>query len=102
MLDAQGVEKLMNGDLEGDAAVLLEPDLVSAATRAVRDDCVAAAVSRDDVQVVSLPVALNKPVVMNEAETVLKKDLMQLFSWMCSIPLAMAALSVEVKAASMV
>ena len=64
MLDAQGVEKLMNGDLEGDAAVLLEPDLVSAATRAVRDDCVAAAVSRDDVQVVSLPVALNKPVVM--------------------------------------
>ena len=27
---------------------------------------------------------------------------MQLFSWMCSIPLAMAALSVEVKAASMV
>ena len=92
----------MNGDLEGDAAVLLEPDLVSAATRAVRDDRVAAAVSRDDVQVVRLPVALNKPVVMNEAETVLKKDLMQLFSWMCSIPLAMAALSVEVKAASMV
>ena len=52
----------MNGDLEGDAAVLLEPNLVSAATRAVRDDCVAAAVSRDDVQVVRLPVALNKPV----------------------------------------
>ena len=73
MLDAQGVEKLMNGDLEGDAAVLLEPHLVSAATRAVRDDCVAAAVSRDDVQVVRLPVALNKPVNMNEAETVLRR-----------------------------
>ena len=73
VLDAQGVEKLMNGDLEGDAAVLLEPDLVSAATRAVRDDCVAAAVSRDDVQVVRLPVALNKPVIMNE--TVLKREI---------------------------
>ena len=30
------------------------------------------------------------------------KDLIQLFSWMCSIPLAMAARSDEVKAASMV
>ena len=69
VLDAQGVKKLMNGDLEGDTAVLFEPDLVSAATRAVRDDCVAAAVSRDDVQVVRLSVALNKPVIMNEVET---------------------------------
>ena len=30
------------------------------------------------------------------------KDLIQLFSWMCSIPLAMAARSDEEKAASMV
>ena len=65
----------MNGDLEGDAAVLLEPDLVSAATRAVGDDCVAAAVSRDDVQVVRLTVALNKPAIMNEAESVLKREI---------------------------
>ena len=62
VLDSQGMEQLVDGDLEGDAAVLLEANLVPAAARSVWDDRVAAAVSRDDVQVVRLPVALNKPV----------------------------------------
>ena len=54
----------MDGDLEGDAAVLLEANLVPAAARSVRDDRVAAAVARDDVQVVGLSVAGLKSVTL--------------------------------------
>ena len=52
----------MDGDLEGDAAVLLEANLVPAAARSVRDDRVAAAVARDDVQVVGLSISRFKSV----------------------------------------
>ena len=95
----------MDGDLEGDAAVLLEANLVPSATRSVRDDRVAAAVARDDVQVVGLSIAGLKSVTLKLMSTLWpfnSKDLIQEFSWMCSIPLAMAARSVDVKAASMV
>jgi len=51
------MEQLVDGDLEGDAAVLLEANLVPAAARSVRDDRVAAAVAWDDVQIVGLSVA---------------------------------------------
>ena len=54
----------MDGDLEGDAAVLLEANLVPAAARSVRDDRVAAAVARDDVQIVGLSVAGLKSVTL--------------------------------------
>ena len=99
------MEQLVDGDLEGDAAVLLEANLVPAAARSVRDDRVAAAVARDDVQIVGLSVAGLKSVTRRIGVNALIfqfKDLIQLFSWMCSIPLAMAARSVDVKAASMV
>ena len=54
----------MDGDLEGDAAVLLEANLMPAAARSVRDDRVAAAVARDDVQIVGLSVAGLKSVTL--------------------------------------
>ena len=54
----------MDGDLEGDAAVLLEANLVPSAARSVRDDRVAAAVARDDVQIVGLSVAGLKSVTL--------------------------------------
>ena len=62
MLDSQGMEQLVDGDLEGDAAVLLEANLMPAAARSVRDDRVAAAVARDDVQVVGLSISRFKSV----------------------------------------
>ena len=64
VLDSQGMEQLVDGDLEGDAAVLLEANLVPAAARSVRDDRVAAAVARDDVQIVGLSVAGLKSVTL--------------------------------------
>ena len=62
VLDSQGMEQLVDGDLEGDAAVLLEANLVPAAARSVRDDRVAAAVARDDVQVVGVSISRFKSV----------------------------------------
>ena len=53
----------MDGDLECDTAVLLEANLVSPTPGSVRDDGVATTVTRDDVQVVSFSVALNKSVI---------------------------------------
>ena len=64
VLDSQGMEQLVDGDLEGDAAVLLEANLVPAAARSVRDDRVAAAVAWDDVQIVGLSVAGLKSVTL--------------------------------------
>ena len=63
MLDPQGVEQLVDGDLECDTAVLLEANLVSPTPGSVRDDGVATTVTRDDVQVVSFSIALNKSVI---------------------------------------
>ena len=60
MFYPQGMKKFMDGDLEGDTSVLFEADLMPASPRSIRDDCVAPAVTRDDVQVVGLSVALNK------------------------------------------
>ena len=69
VLDSQGMEQLVDGDLEGDAAVLLEANLVPAAARSVRDDRVAAAVARDDVQIVGLSVAGLKSVTLKLMST---------------------------------
>ena len=60
MFYSQGMKKFMNCYFEGDTAVLFEANLMPASSRSIRDDCVAAAVTRDDVQVVSLSIALNK------------------------------------------
>ena len=62
MLDSEGVEQLVNGDLESDTPVLLEPDFVPPTPGAVRDDGVATTVTRDDVQIVGFSVALDKSV----------------------------------------
>ena len=56
----------MDGDLEGDTAVLLEANLVSPTPGSVWDDGVATTVTRDDVQVVSFSIALDKPVMKNK------------------------------------
>ena len=61
MLYPQGVEQLMDGDLECDAAVLFETNFMPTSSRAIWDDCVAPSVARNDVQVVRLSVALDKP-----------------------------------------
>ena len=61
VLDPQGVEQLMDGDLECDAAVLFETNFMPTSSGAIRDDRVAPSVARDDVQVVRLSVALHKP-----------------------------------------
>ena len=62
VLDAKGVEQLVDRDLEGDAAVLLKPNLVPPAPGTVRDDGITTTVTRDDVQIVSFSVALDKSV----------------------------------------
>ena len=49
VLDSEGVEQLVNGDLQSDTPVLLEPDFVPPTPGAVRDDGVATTVTRDDV-----------------------------------------------------
>ena len=59
--DPQGVEQLVDGDLELDAAVLFEANFMPTSSGAIRDDRVAPSVARDDVQVVRLSVALDKP-----------------------------------------
>ena len=69
VLDSQGMEQLMDGDLEGDAAVLLEANLMPAAARSVRDDRIAAAVARDDVQIVGLSIARFKSVTWKSMST---------------------------------
>ena len=51
----------MDGDLECDAAVLFETNFMPTSSRAIGDDRVAPSVARDDVQVVRLSVALDKP-----------------------------------------
>ena len=104
MLDSKGVEQLVDRDLEGDAAALLKPNLVPSTPGAVWDDGITTTVTRDDVQIVGFSVALDKSVRLPKRQSCngYLKDLTQLFSWMWSIPLAMAARSVEVKAASMV
>ena len=61
VLDPQGVEQLVDGDLECDAAVLFETNFMPTSSGAIRDDRVAPSVARDDVQVVRLSVALDKP-----------------------------------------
>ena len=58
--DSQGLEQHYDGDPEDDAAVLPEANLVPAAARSVRDDRVAAAVTRNDVNIVSLSIAGHK------------------------------------------
>ena len=63
VLDSQSMEQLVDGDLECDTAVLLEANLVSPTPGSVRDDGVATTVTRDDVQVVSFSVALDKSVI---------------------------------------
>ena len=92
----------MDGDLESDTAVLLEANFVPPTPGSVRDDGVATTVTRDDVQVVRFSVPLDKSVMKNQNVKTVIEDLTQLFSWMWLIPLAIAARSVEVKAASMV
>ena len=57
------MEQLVDGDLEGDTAVLLEANLVPPTPGSVRDDGVATTVTRDDVQVVSFSVALDESVI---------------------------------------
>ena len=63
VLDSQSMEQLVDGDLEGDTAVLLEANLVSPTPGSVRDDGVATTVTRDDVQVVSFSIALDESVI---------------------------------------
>ena len=124
------MKQFMNGDFEGDTSVLFEANFMPTSTRSVRDDCVTSAITRDDVQVVCFSIAFDKSFTKIKFHSVwsfnyqtrpfLKKThlspidhwmplftsqlthLMQLFSWMCSIPLAIAARSDEVKAASIV
>ena len=66
VLDSEGVEQFVDGDLEGDTAVLLEANFVPPTPGSVRDDGVATTVTRDDVQVVRFSVPLNKSVMKNQ------------------------------------
>ena len=59
--EAEGVEELVDDDLEGDTAGLLETDLHPATARPVRDLGVAAPAPRDDVHVVVLISPGNEP-----------------------------------------
>ena len=63
VLDSEGVEQFVDGDLESDTAVLLEANFVPPTPGSVRDDGVATTVTRDDVQVVRFSVPLNKSVM---------------------------------------
>ena len=110
------MKQFMNGDFEGDTSVLFEANFMPTSTRSVRDDCVTSAITRDDVQVVCFSIAFDKSFTKIKFHSVWSFNyqsnpplfisqlihLMQLFSWMCSIPLAIAARSDEVKAASIV
>ena len=55
------MKQFMNGDFEGDTSVLFEANFMPTSSGAIRDDRVAPSVARDDVQVVRLSVALDKP-----------------------------------------
>jgi hypothetical protein len=56
MLDAKGMEQLVDDNLESDAAALLKPNDVLSAPRPVRDDGIAAATPRADLEIVFLAV----------------------------------------------
>ena len=59
--ETQGMEKLMDDDLKGDTAGLLETDLHTTSASSVGDLGIAASASRNDVNIVVLVSSSNKP-----------------------------------------
>ena len=59
--ETQGMKKLMDDDLKGDTAGLLETDLHTTSASSVGDLGIAASASRNDVNIVVLVSSSNKP-----------------------------------------